>query len=91
METEKLGHEPAFASSYDVHTGFDSLGNKEFTRENFIGMSKRFYAACEAMKGILSTQLGVYFIGQELNVGYKKKLIENAYQLADELLKQENE
>jgi hypothetical protein len=66
--TEKLGMEPAFPVDGDPYSG----------------MSKRFYAACAAMQGLLS--------GDELvRTGRRKSesIIELAYKHADELLKQE--
>jgi len=94
MENNKLGQEPMFASSFDVHTGFDSLGNKEFTRENIIGASKRFYAACAAMQGMLSNmeyQKASAIVAKRNNVEPDEWLVKTAYSLADELLKQENQ
>ena len=87
MKEEKLGQEPAFASSYDLHTGFDSLGDKEFTRISNDGMSKRFYAACAAMQGLIS---GHYKVNT-VNNGFPEPcaICEQAYQFADELLRQE--
>lgn len=67
MET-KLGQEPAFPNT----------DSQTFCND---GMSKRFYAACAAMQGLIS-HYGVAF--EELH-------IQKAYYYADELLKQENE
>jgi hypothetical protein len=70
---EKLGQEPAFP--------FES---KEYGNVgiNETGMSKRFYAACAAMQGLLSNQS--YFVSSAIRV------VEDSYKIADELLKQEN-
>ena len=71
MENKKLGQEPAFAKQ--------SL--PEYGQQ---GMSKRFYAACAAMQGILA--------GNEIaRTGRKadSSIVEMFYSLADELLKQE--
>lgn len=64
------------------------------------GMSKRFYAACAAMNGILSSHKeGLYCDRQEgaSSIGIKEKQILNtnnlvklSYKIADELLMQEN-
>ena len=89
-EKQKLSQEPAFASSYDAFVGHDSLGNREYVRENNIGMSKRFYAACAAMQGILANQNGEYTVICKTNQQYAEHLISQSYQFADELLKQEN-
>ena len=72
---DKLGQEPAFATSA-------LLGAGEAVFQE--GMSKRFYAACAAMQGILS--------GQQLQtLPNDLEIVEMAYELADELLKQESE
>ena len=68
MENEKLGQEPAFPMSQPIN-------------EYEIGMSKRFYAACAAMQGFISS-------GYE---GSADVIVEMAYLFADALLKQENE
>lgn len=73
---EKLGQEAAFP---ELTTEYDGKGNiLPFQTK---GMSKRFYAACAAMQGLIS-HYGVAF--EELH-------IQKAYYYADELLKQENE
>ena len=72
MENQKLGQEPAFPNE-----------NTEFCQDPYCyGMSKRFYAACAAMQGMLANQ-SVTHIPDEI-------VIKTAYKLADELLKQEN-
>ena len=73
--SEKLGQETAFP--VDAQEGFGIQKQK--------GMSKRFYAACAAMQGIIS--------GNEINRTGRKtseSIIEMAYKFADELLKQES-
>lgn len=66
---QKSGQEPAFASVSD-----------RYIQE---GMSKRFYAACAAMQGILSgSPIG--------GLPDDTKIVKIAYDIADELLKQEN-
>jgi hypothetical protein len=64
----KLGQEPAFAKETLPIYGQ-------------IGMSKRFYAACAAMQGILANNR---FLTTE-------QLIRASYECTDELLKQENQ
>ena len=71
-EKQKLGQEPAFATSAD-------LGGEAIYQE---GMSKRFYAACAAMQGLLSNS-------QNLEI-QNTEVVNKAYAIADELLKQEN-
>ena len=75
--SEKLGQEPAFACEC-----MSSNGNDGHIQE---GMSKRFYAACAAMQGMLSS--GKFAEG----VAYNPAITELSYKIADELLKQENE
>jgi len=75
MKTEKLGQEPAFP-----------VESKEYGNVgiNEIGMSKRFYAACAAMQGLLAnTNLTAY--------NDPEWIIKWAYSYADELLKREGE
>lgn len=77
----KLGTEPAFPKETVSHFGTQ-------------GMSKRFYAACAAMQGMLSN---MQFLEANAITARKEQkkpdeyLIFTAYSLADELLKQENE
>lgn len=89
-EKEKLGQEPAFAVA--------AFGDGEGVCES--GMSKRYYAACAAMNGILSSMphskentiewlesiLKVYG-----NIKVGEAVAKEAFMYADELLKQENE
>ena len=79
MENQKLGQEPAFPNE-----------NTEFCQAPYCyGMSKRFYAACAAMQGILANQNGEYAVIGGTNQRYVEHLISQSYQFADELLKQE--
>lgn len=75
METkEKLGNEPAFATSA-ILSGSEDIYQS--------GISKRFYAACSAMNGIMSSN--------ECGIGHiPKEVAEWAYSIADEMLRQEN-
>ena len=74
-QNEKLGQESAFPIEYDI--GYDASK----------GMSKRFYAACMAMQGILSNTNLV----DSLTADSRIWVVQRAFILADELLKQENE
>lgn len=56
---------------------------QEFTSEPNAGISKRFYAACAAMNGILSNQYSE-------NLTFEK-IVEASYDIADELISQENQ
>lgn len=75
---EKLGQKPAFPEPF-VNDPHLSLSCDK-------GMSKRFYAACAAMQGLLSNP--------EINGNHNSVNIEwisrHAFMQADELLKQEN-
>lgn len=107
MEQNKLGQEPAFHSEVQVNLEC-KISNKQtsnFTILDF-GMSKRFYAACAAMQGLLSQHIkpnkGDAF-NWEFEPAYKSRfltniddndnqeLVRDAYMIADELLKQETE
>lgn len=52
------------------------------------GMSKRFYAACEAMK-VLISKYDTYDLHENLENADIHDIIFDAYAFADELLKQE--
>ena len=78
----KLGQEPAFPYSTkntSTSDSFSPFGS---------GMSKRFYAACAAMQGILAANPKDTWGNSETPVPeYVSRL---SYEFADELLKQEN-
>ena len=88
MKTQKLGQEAAFATSCE------NLQSEQTWQS---GMSKRFYAACAAMQGIVSNNelrhalaldsSNAHFNPEKLS--HDAFLIKYAYQLADELLRQE--
>jgi hypothetical protein len=71
----KLGQRPAFASQ--------SMNSTTINVQE--GISKRFYAACAAMQGLLSNA--------EVTTGTLtgEELIDKCYLFADELLKQEDD
>ena len=91
MEKEKLGQEPAFGFGFkeEIPTPWSSLHSTQIVLKRHEGMSKRFYAACEALQGILANQNGEYAVIDGTNQRYTEHLISQAYQFADELLKQE--
>ena len=66
---EKLGQDPAFP--------------KQGVHSDIYGMSKRFYAACIAMQGILANS------HITTGLGYKEGIAESAFKMADALLKKE--
>lgn len=89
--SNKLGQERAFPL----------VNDSQNYQRNFVeyGMSKRFYAACAAMQGILAgdsntltctTKDDVLSAHKTYSYDYSK-IVKNAFKLADELLKQENQ
>ena len=76
---EKLGTEPAFPFQLPDygHSGIE------------IGITKRFYAACAAMQGILSANPKETWGNIEIPI--PKYVAELSFEFADELLKQEQE
>ena len=74
MTKEKLGSEPAFPFRQKYSSGF----------ENHLGISKRFYAACAAMQGILANPNA-----SPSNEEHFRNIIEDAFKSADELLRRE--
>ena len=74
----KLGQEPAFPVPTNCRLKLDSNGNVVNSPED--GMSKRFYAACAAMQGLVA----------HYGLAYSEQHAKESYKLADELLKQEN-
>jgi len=79
MNDEKLGQEPAFACMYGT-------SENGYLQE---GMSKRFYAACMAMQGLLSNHVYMDNLAYKFENG-DIELVKDAYEIADELLRQEN-
>ena len=77
MENQKLGQEPAFPIEENY------MGNYGPSTNTYFGMSKRFYAACAAMQGIIT---GLSAISDKT----AESIAKEAYYLADELLEQEN-
>ena len=88
MKTEKLGQEPAYPVEVNLHNVEEQFSQNGPCTIMCHGMSKRFYAACAAMQGLLSN--GRY--DQRYYEGDSTSLIcKRAYAIADELLKQESE
>ena len=77
MENQKLGQEPAFSCTYEMKIS----GQNKLCYHD--GMSKRFYAACAAMQGIAAMHSTRTDIDNEW-------ICKTAFNMADELLKQEN-
>lgn len=72
MEENKLGQEPTFPVEVNVTKPRTTMG-----------ISKRFYAACAAMQGLLSNPNTVQ---DSFEI-----IVEMSYEVADELLRRENE
>ena len=86
--TEELGQKPAFPTNYCIYDGeICEIQTGENTFKS-LGMSKRFYAACAAMQGIIS--VGPNSNGQIGSINHIQNTIKFAYKYADEFLKQEN-
>ena len=90
-ENKKLGQGPAFPIVEQDYTK-DLDGNQVDIYNNInTGISKRFYAACAAMQGLI-----INFPKERMvNDGYiaitdYPELIRESYEFADELLRQEN-
>ena len=77
-EKEKLGQEPAFPVVEPNSNMAAWVAGIDPT-----GMSKRFYAACAAMQGIVSMHKNT----GDIDNGW---ICKAAFNMADELLKQEN-
>lgn len=77
MGSNKLGQDSAFPKPYvnDPHLAITTTP----------GMSKRFYAACAAVSGIMANSNAIPFHDVHF-----KSIVEDAYKIADELLKQED-
>jgi hypothetical protein len=75
-----LGQEPAFPFEEEIDGNYG-----KYKQVASYGMSKRFYAACAAMQGLIA--------GCDVNAGGfdAKWTAKAAWNMADELLKEENE
>ena len=79
MSKEKLGQDPAFAA----------MAYGQYSNKFQEGMSKRFYAACAAMQGMLAHSTRYHCMTEDSHLTWKQGMIKEAYELADELLRQE--
>ena len=78
---KKLGQEPAFARAKSINPL-----NADTLLKGQRGMSKRFYAACAAMQGLCATpDKGTFTTVDD----FYKSIVTYAYNIADELLRQE--
>lgn len=80
MSEKKLGQEAAFPIVETEYNGITQSYQHNCTDP---GISKRFYTACAAMQGILSS-------GRVSTDSDSTWIAKRSYQIADELLKQEN-
>lgn len=83
MEKEKLGQEPALGFSYETKD-FNNSYDPTSVPHKFNGMSKRLYIAIMAMQGLLAS--GIY----AEKIAFNPILGKLSFEIADELLKQEN-
>ena len=82
-EKQKLGQETAFG--FSAYTDPKAGNGQNLTHAKREGMSKRFYAACAAMQGMLANSDTCSWAHSAQDV------ITLAYKFADELLNQENQ
>lgn len=92
----KKGQEPAFPTEVGYENGNPvesfQTGN---TQAHFSGISKRFYAACAAMQGLLASMSSddkneAFYQLEKLSNKSREFIIASmSYKYADELLKQE--
>lgn len=87
MKDKKLGQSAAFARpGVEYRAGYTPSYN-----EPCDGISKRFYAACAAMQGMVSTP-GIYTtLSDFVDDRVMSIIIGRAYDYADELLKREEQ
>jgi hypothetical protein len=98
MKEVKLGQEPAYpffeanASGYGNTVVVDTPTGRLYLPFQS-GVSKRFYAACAAMQGILAGSImdSVINISDAKDIPRDTVVATMAYEFADELLKQENQ
>lgn len=81
---EKLGQDPAYPTMVEERTSeYSELPNT--LQYQYGGMSKRFYAACAAMQGLLANR-SMINNGDDQSIHW---CVLTSYKLADEILKQE--
>jgi len=88
MNDKKLGQEPAFPFELIK----ERVGGAEINWINYKGMSKRFYAACVAMQGLLANpniKRPSNNVKEQLDIEHVD-FAEICFRYADELLKEEN-
>jgi len=85
MSKAKLGQEPAFPIE-EMQKNVNDSGVSQMVPH--LGMSKRFYAACMAMQGLLANNPKVMHGNWELPI--PALMVEYSFEIADELLEKEN-
>jgi hypothetical protein len=88
MNNKKLGQEPVFMATTDHMC--DNLVKRKMRPE---GISKRLYIATKAMQGLLANSR-ITELFEKVNSEVEEEriaLTKVSYEIADELLKQENE
>lgn len=80
---KKLGQQPAYPMAFEEKHQDMGDGTIEIINSGFNGMSKRFYAACAAMQGLLAS--GTY----AEKIAYNPIIGKLSFEIAEELLKQE--
>jgi hypothetical protein len=90
MTEEKLGQEPAFPCEVGMENGKMVQGHQNGSNTYIDnGISKRFYAVCTAMQGMLAHSTRYHCRPEDSHLTWKQGMIKEAYELADELLRQE--
>lgn len=102
MERKKIRQESAFPTkptqvvigkesyTYQDENGRDHTGYRSmFGEVQNNGMSKRFYAACVAMQGMLAHPTIYPCRKEDEHLTWKEVMVKEAYEIADELLRQE--
>lgn len=99
MKEEKLGQEPAFPVKLNQVIGqttynfTDENGNGQIAYHNnyadivYQGVSKRFYAACAAMQGLIASNPKC--LQGNIDMPVPHEVVKLAFEYADELLRQE--
>lgn len=93
MNNEKLGQEPAYPVEVNLHNVEEQFSQNGPHTVMCHGMSKRFYAACVAMQGLLSnpnTAGQIKLSAVDVDAKTANAIVcRTAYEIAEELLKQE--
>jgi hypothetical protein len=82
-ENQKLGSEPAFS-------GLSQMNSSGYISEENVGMSKRFYAACAAMQGMLANNEMLILAAKKATLAkmdWMEIVAEHSFEMADQLLK----